>query len=112
MQAKGGRRRPSLQAECSLRSHSYRGGHISSSALLEKTNGRYPKPGQPRTNHSAANVLAGTMPKEIRYSSGSKRAWKNRRYSGSYTILSPCVSKRASYAALTPSATTSMCAWV
>ncbi len=46
------------------------------------------------------------------YSAGANRAWKNRRYFGSYTILNPRILARSSWTAATLSATTSMCACV
>ncbi len=47
-----------------------------------------------------------------RYAIGSKRAWKKRRYFGSWTIRRPFAAARASKQAFTDSATTSMWAWV
>ena len=44
--------------------------------------------------------------------SGAKRAWKKRRYRGSYTILRPRARARSSYTAMTDSAVMSICAWV
>ena len=44
--------------------------------------------------------------------SRSNRAWKNRRYFGSYTIFRPRTVPRSSYTAATDSAVTSMWAWV
>jgi len=68
--------------------------------------------GPPRRRRAGAPGKPAPDRRRTAAYSGSKRAWKNRRCFGSYTMRSPGAEARLSYTLFTDSATTSMCAWV
>jgi hypothetical protein len=60
------------------------------------------------TYHTYSSLASFSMAQVARRHSGSKRAWKKRRYFGSYTMRSPRISFRRAWTAHAVSAVTSM----